>query len=175
MAQGASPDGDIDAGLRDWLAQGGDRGPPADEICETHAAVVFLAGLLVLFGFGSLLLLYFGWEVLLTVAVEIAFGYVSGRTAVRLSPNGESQGVNDSDPFSLFPAGAAALSEIGIAFLELREPPRDGTFGKAEVDPVHPHIRKAFAGPLVLNSDFTLARAQAEFLARESSDETDAH
>jgi 2,4-dienoyl-CoA reductase-like NADH-dependent reductase (Old Yellow Enzyme family) len=90
------------------------------------------------------------------------------RTAVRLSPNGDSQGVNDSDPFTLFPAAAAALSEIGIAFLELREPPLDGTFGKAEGDPVHPHIRKAFDGPLVLNSDFTLARAQAALDAGEA-------
>ena len=90
------------------------------------------------------------------------------RTAVRLSPNGDSQGANDSDPFSLFPAAAAALSEIGIAFLELREPPLDGTFGKAEVDRVHPFIRKAFDGPLVLNSDFTLARAQAALDAGEA-------
>lgn len=82
------------------------------------------------------------------------------RTAVRLSPNGDSQGVNDSDPYILFPAAAAALSEIGIAFLELREPGYDGTFGKAEVDPVHPFIRAAFKGPLVLNSDYRLERAQ---------------
>jgi 2,4-dienoyl-CoA reductase-like NADH-dependent reductase (Old Yellow Enzyme family) len=92
----------------------------------------------------------------------------AGRTAVRLSPNGDSQGANDSDPFSLFPAAAAALSEIGIAFLELREPPPDGTFGKAEVDPVHPYIRKAFDGPLVLNSDYDLARAQAALDADEA-------
>jgi len=90
------------------------------------------------------------------------------RTAVRLSPNGDSQGVNDSDPFTLFPAAAAVLSEIGIAFLELREPTHDGTFGKAEVDPVHPAIRKAFDGPLVLNSDYTLARAQAALDADEA-------
>ncbi|HST36252.1 MAG TPA: alkene reductase, partial [Allosphingosinicella sp.] len=83
------------------------------------------------------------------------------RTAVRLSPNGDSQGVNDGDPYSLFPAAAAALSEIGIAFLELREPGFDGTFGKAEVDPIHPYIRAAFKGPLVLNSDYRLERAQA--------------
>jgi 2,4-dienoyl-CoA reductase-like NADH-dependent reductase (Old Yellow Enzyme family) len=95
------------------------------------------------------------------VTQSIADTIGADRTAVRLSPNGDSQGVNDSDPFSLFPAAAAALSEIGIAFLELREPPQDGTFGKAEVDPVHPHIRKAFDGPLVLNSDFTFATAQA--------------
>ena len=90
------------------------------------------------------------------------------RTAVRLSPNGDSQGANDSDPFSLFPAAAAALSEIGIAFLELREPPLDGTFGKAEVDPVHPSIRSVFKGPLVLNSDYTLDRAQAALDAGEA-------
>ncbi len=83
------------------------------------------------------------------------------RTAVRLSPNGEVQGANDSDPFSLFPAAATALGEIGIAFLELREPGFEGTFGKAEVAPVHPYIRRAFDGPLVLNSDYGLATGQA--------------
>lgn len=85
----------------------------------------------------------------------------AGRTAVRLSPNGDSQGVNDSDPVPLFGAAAAALGEIGIAFLELREPGFEGTFGKAELPPVHPHVRKAFPGPLVLNSDYRLADAQA--------------
>jgi 2,4-dienoyl-CoA reductase-like NADH-dependent reductase (Old Yellow Enzyme family) len=90
------------------------------------------------------------------------------RTAVRLSPNGNAQGANDSDPHALFPAAAAMLGEIGIAFLELREPPRDGTFGAAEVDPVAPAIRKAFAGPLVLNSDFTRERAEAALAAEEA-------
>jgi N-ethylmaleimide reductase len=71
-----------------------------------------------------------------TAAVAAAVG--ADRTAVRLSPNGDSQGVNDSDPNRLFPAAAAALSALGIAFLELREPGFDGTFGKAEVAPVHP-------------------------------------
>jgi 2,4-dienoyl-CoA reductase-like NADH-dependent reductase (Old Yellow Enzyme family) len=101
-----------------------------------------------------------------TQAVADTIG--ADRTAVRLSPNGDSQGTNDSDPYSLFPAAAAVLSEIGIAFLELREPGPDGTFGKGEVDPVHPHIRKAFDGPLVLNSDYTLARAQAALDAGEA-------
>jgi N-ethylmaleimide reductase len=90
------------------------------------------------------------------------------RTAVRLSPNGDSQGANDSDPHTLFPAAAAMLSEIGIAFLELREPPRDGTFGVAEVDPVAPAIRAAFGGPLVLNSDYDFDRAEAAVEAEEA-------
>lgn len=96
-------------------------------------------------------------EVARTVAETVG----ADRTAVRLSPNGDSQGVDDSQPHLLFPAAAAALDEIGIAFLELREPGSDGTFGKAAVDPVHPVIRKAFAGPLVLNSDFRLEQAQS--------------
>jgi N-ethylmaleimide reductase len=83
------------------------------------------------------------------------------RASVRLSPNGEAQGVNDSHPHLLFPAAAAALEGLGIAFLELREPPRDGTFGQAEVDPIAPLIRGVFSGPLVLNSDYTNARAEA--------------
>jgi 2,4-dienoyl-CoA reductase-like NADH-dependent reductase (Old Yellow Enzyme family) len=94
-----------------------------------------------------------------TRAVAEAIG--ADRTSVRLSPNGDSQGANDSNPEELFPAAAAALSAIGIAFLELREPGFDGTFGKAERPPVAPAIRKAFAGPLVLNSDYDAAKAQA--------------
>ena len=82
------------------------------------------------------------------------------RTAVRLSPNGETQGVDDSDQAALFPAAAAALDKFGIAFLELREPGPDGTFGKSDRPPVAPLIRKAFGGALVLNSDYDLARGQ---------------
>jgi 2,4-dienoyl-CoA reductase-like NADH-dependent reductase (Old Yellow Enzyme family) len=83
------------------------------------------------------------------------------RTAVRLSPNGESQGVDDSHQEILFPAAAAALGSLGIAFLELREPGPTGTFGKSDRPPVAPLIRKAFKGLLVLNSDYTFTSAQA--------------
>jgi 2,4-dienoyl-CoA reductase-like NADH-dependent reductase (Old Yellow Enzyme family) len=83
------------------------------------------------------------------------------RTGVRLSPNGDTQGANDSNPVALFTAAAAALSDIGIAFLELREPGFEGTFGKAEVPPIAPDIRRVFAGPLVLNSDYDGVSGQA--------------
>jgi 2,4-dienoyl-CoA reductase-like NADH-dependent reductase (Old Yellow Enzyme family) len=83
------------------------------------------------------------------------------RTAVRLSPNGDSQGVDDSQQEKLFPAAAAVLDGLGIAFLELREPGPDGTFGRSDRPPVAPLIRSAFRGVLVLNSDYDLARGQA--------------
>ncbi|MEO6102052.1 MAG: hypothetical protein ABIP44_00240, partial [Pseudoxanthomonas sp.] len=76
-------------------------------------------------------------------------------------PNGEVQGVDDSHPEILFPAAAAALDTLDVAYLALREPLRNGTFGQADSPPVHPAIRKVFRGPLILNSDFTLSEAQA--------------
>ena len=83
------------------------------------------------------------------------------RTGVRLSPNGNSQGVKDSNPEAVFIPAAKALSEIGIAFLELREPGPNGTFGRSEQPRLSPEIRQAFSGPLVLNSDFLGDSAQA--------------
>jgi len=83
------------------------------------------------------------------------------RTSVRLSPNGDRRGVNDSNPEPLFKAVARMLSDIGIAFLDVREPGYDGTFGQADRPPIAPLIRKVFAGPLVLNTDYALKRAQS--------------
>jgi 2,4-dienoyl-CoA reductase-like NADH-dependent reductase (Old Yellow Enzyme family) len=80
---------------------------------------------------------------------------------VRLSPNGDSQGVNDSEPEKLFAAAAAALSKMKIAFLELREPTLNGTFGKADRPPIAPLIREVFRGCLVLNSDYASPRAES--------------
>ena len=84
----------------------------------------------------------------------------AGRTGVRLSPNGISQGVDDSHPGELFTAAAARLDALGIAFLELREQNAGGTFGSTEVPKVSPQIRKVFRGPLVLNSEYDATRAQ---------------
>ena len=83
------------------------------------------------------------------------------RTGVRLSPNGEIQGVNDSAPEDLFAAAATALSSIGVAFLELREPGDNGTFGARDRPPIAPRMRDAFDGMLVLNSDYDGPRAGA--------------
>lgn len=83
------------------------------------------------------------------------------RVSVRLSPNGESQGVDDSAPEKLFPVAAAALDALGIGFLELREPGPDGTFGNTDVPKQSPAIRAAFKGPLILNSDYDVAKAKA--------------
>lgn len=95
------------------------------------------------------------------VAERVSAAVGADRTAVRLSPNGATQGVDDSDPLAVFVPAAKRLAEIGIAFLELREPGPEGTFGSSDVPKLSPAIRKAFAGPLVVNSDyFTREEAQ---------------
>ena len=83
------------------------------------------------------------------------------RTSVRLSPNGNSQGADDSNPEALFTAAARALAVHRIAFLELRELGPSGTFGASDVPRQSPAIRKVFPGPLVLNQDYDAASAQA--------------
>lgn len=85
----------------------------------------------------------------------------AGRVSVRLSPNGDSQGVDDSAPQLVFPAAAAALDARDIGFLELREPGPAGTFGRTDVPKQSPAIRSVFAGALVLNSDLDVASGNA--------------
>lgn len=104
---------------------------------------------------------------LLEVTASICNEIGADRTSVRLSPNGDAQGVNDSNPEPLFAAVAHALDPFGLAFLELREPPRCGTLGLPDRDPIAPVIRKNFAGKLVLNSDLT--RADAERLVADGA------
>jgi len=83
------------------------------------------------------------------------------RVGLRLSPNGETQGCDDSDPAAVFGAAARVAEELGIAFLELREPGPDGTFGRSDVPKQSPLIRTIYTGALVLNSDYTAEEAAA--------------
>lgn len=95
-----------------------------------------------------------------TEAVAATVG--ADRTAVRLSPNGESYGVDDSNPVPLFTLAADILNEIKIAFLELREPGPNGTFGSTDVPRLSPILRERFNGPLILNSDYDHRKAQED-------------
>lgn len=49
---------------------------------------VFLICVAIVFGAGALAMLYFGWDALLAVAIELAFSYASARTAIRVAREG---------------------------------------------------------------------------------------
>lgn len=99
-------------------------------------------------------------RLLLEVTQAIADAIGPERTAVRLSPNGDAQGVIDSDPDTLFAYVAAQLDRIGIAFLEMRESRPVSTFRPSDQPPVSPVIRRHFKGVLILNGDYTAQEAE---------------
>lgn len=84
------------------------------------------------------------------------------RVGIRLSPNGESQGTDDSNPPATFGAAAKVCEDLGLAFVELREPGPEGTFGNTDVPKQSPLIRTIYSGPLILNSDYDAAQAEAD-------------
>ncbi len=101
-------------------------------------------------------------RLLCEVAQALVDAVGADRVSVRLSPNGETQGADDSNPIALFTAAAEALDAIGIAFLELREQKPFGNFGKSDVPRISPQIRKVFKGPLVLNQEYDIDTANAD-------------
>jgi hypothetical protein len=62
----------------------------ADEgaVIVVPVVAIFLICTAVVLGAGSLVLLYFSWDALLAVAIEVAFSYVSARAAVRVAREG---------------------------------------------------------------------------------------
>ena len=82
-ADAGGPLGELASGALD-VAAGADEGA----VVVVPVVAVFLLGCAIVFGAGSLAMLYFGREALLAVAVELAFSYVSARTAIRVVREG---------------------------------------------------------------------------------------
>lgn len=97
---GAGAEGHFGEGLGDLGAVGDVAGGVAGGALEAAASAdegavvlvplvaVFLIGALLLGGAGALAMLYFGWDVLLAVAVELAFSVVTARAAVGMERGG---------------------------------------------------------------------------------------
>jgi 2,4-dienoyl-CoA reductase-like NADH-dependent reductase (Old Yellow Enzyme family) len=96
------------------------------------------------------------------VLTELIEVWGADRVSVRLSPNGETQGCDDSNPAATFGAAAQVCQDLGLGFVELRQPGPDGTFGQTEVPQQDGVIRSIYTGPLVLNSDYTAESAEAD-------------
>ena len=84
------------------------------------------------------------------------------RVSIRLSPNGMSQGCDDPDPASIFGEAARVIQELGVSFVELRQPGPNGTFGQTDVPMQDGLIRSIYSGPLMLNSDYSAEQAAAD-------------
>jgi N-ethylmaleimide reductase len=76
------------------------------------------------------------------------------RVGIRFSPNIYSQGVEDSDPVSLFTALAHRLEELKVPWIELREAHQPTSAGAIPTEPVSPAMRPLYSGAIALNSDY---------------------
>lgn len=87
---GAGANGDFGDGLGDVAGGALEAAGSADEgaVVLVPLVAVFLIGVLLLGGAGALAMLYFGWDVLLAVAVELAFSVVTARAAVGMERGG---------------------------------------------------------------------------------------
>jgi 2,4-dienoyl-CoA reductase-like NADH-dependent reductase (Old Yellow Enzyme family) len=90
------------------------------------------------------------------------------RTAIRLSPNGAVNGCDDPDHVGLFTAVAARLEALGVPWIELRQPGPHSSFRPTEQEPVSPHMRRVYAGRIVLNSDYKPATAETAVRSGEA-------
>jgi 2,4-dienoyl-CoA reductase-like NADH-dependent reductase (Old Yellow Enzyme family) len=100
-------------------------------------------------------------RLLIEVTQAVADAIGADRTSVRVSPNGDTQGVIDSNPEPLYAYVAEQLDKIGIAFLEVRDIGPDSTFGSTDQPIVSPVIRQHFKGVLILNGNYTPETAEA--------------
>jgi N-ethylmaleimide reductase len=98
---------------------------------------------------------------LLEVVEAVVRVWGAGRTGVRLSPTGRSNGMSDSDPAGLFVHVAAALRPYGLAYLHVIEPEAGHPMAAPEAPALAARMRAAFGGPLMLNGGQTRATAEA--------------
>ena len=108
------------------------------------------------------------WRFPLQLTEAVAGAVGRERTGIRLSPRGPFNDMKDSDPVATFTYGAGALSSLGLAYVHLLEA-QPGHMMFSDGDLVHPHIRKAFAGPLILNGGYDKKLANAA-LEQEHAD-----
>jgi len=101
--------------------------------------------------------LRFMTEVIEAVGAEIGIE----RVGIRFSPNILVQGVEDSDPITLFTAVAQRLEDLRVPWIELREAHRPTSAGAVPTAPVSADMRALYSGKILLNSDYDGPTARA--------------
>jgi N-ethylmaleimide reductase len=94
------------------------------------------------------------------------------RVAVRISPSSTFNDIHDSDPHTLFGHVAAALDDIGLAYLHVIEPRVSGfTLIDADAGPVASQgLRKSFSGTMIAAGGFEPDTAEATLAAGGGAD-----
>jgi N-ethylmaleimide reductase len=96
----------------------------------------------------------------LEVARAVVDVWGADRVGYRVSPNGTSYSMSDSDPVTTFSYFAERLSELGIAYLHVFEAIAGRNAVPPNVTRVTPYLRKAFRGTLIVNGGYDAKSAE---------------
>lgn len=100
-------------------------------------------------------------RLLVEAATAAASAWDPARVGVRLSPFSPFNSMSDADPRATFPAVAARLGELGLAFLHVIE-------GEAGDERLTPALRAAFGGPIIANLGYDRASAERALMRGEA-------
>lgn len=92
-------------------------------------------------------------------AVVDAIG--SHRVGVRISPTNQFNDIQDSDSLSLFTQYAQKLSGLDLAYLHVLEAFKEGHVLYTDGEYHTPHLRKAYAGHLMVNAGYDAETGEA--------------
>ena len=95
---------------------------------------------------------------LVEVTKALADAVGSNKVGVRLSPKGQYNDMQDSNPIATFTRAAELLNPLGFAYLHVMEA-LPGHMMYAKGERVLPHIRKVYKGVLVTNGGYTKTSA----------------
>lgn len=96
---------------------------------------------------------------LLEVTQAVAAAWTPARVGVRISPTGNYNDMQDSNPAVTFTHVARAMNDLGLAYLHVSEP-LPGSPMHVPLPPVTPAIRKAYRGTLIVNGGYDAAKAE---------------
>ena len=108
------------------------------------------------------------WRFPLEVTRAVADEIGAARVGFRVSTQSSFNGMSDTDPVTTFSYGAAQLDALGLAYLHVLEARPGHMLAVPGAPAVHPHLRIAFRGPLVLNGGYDRASADAALAAGEA-------
>ncbi|NEQ54690.1 MAG: alkene reductase, partial [Leptolyngbya sp. SIO3F4] len=92
---------------------------------------------------------------LLEITEAVVNEWSCDRVGVRLSPYVGFNDMRDSNPLKTFTYVANALNPFNLAYLHVIEAlPGHFMAAEGEIEPILPHLRKAFTGPIILNGGY---------------------
>jgi len=104
---------------------------------------------------------------MLEVVAATARAWSADRVGVRLSPKNDFNDMRDSQPAETFARAAQALNRFGLAYLHVTEPLTAAAADQPQTR-IHPRMRAAFDGFLILNGNYDANTGAAALQAREA-------